>query len=67
MDVAAIHRLLRSQSEQAVASVADKTSLDFPGKSGSVLPFPTPGGFPDPGIELTSLAYSALAGGFFTT
>ena len=59
--------LLRSQSEQAVASVADKTSLDFPGKSGSGLPFPTPGDFPDPGIEPTSLASSALASGFFTT
>ena len=28
------------------------------------LPFPPPGGLPDPGIELVS---SALAGGFFTT
>ena len=31
------------------------------------LPFPTPGDLPDPGIEPTSLASSALAGGFFTT
>ena len=29
----------------------------------SVLPFPFPGDFPDPGIELVSFA---LAGGFFT-
>ena len=33
----------------------------------SGLPFPTPGHLPDPGIELTSLAYAALIGGFFTT
>ena len=31
------------------------------------LPFPSPGYLPDPGIEPTSLASSALAGGFFTT
>ena len=31
------------------------------------LPCPPPGDFPDPGIELTSLTYPALAGGFFTT
>ena len=29
--------------------------------------FPTPGDLPDSGIELTSLASPALAGGFFTT
>ena len=33
----------------------------------SGLPFPTPGDLPDPGIEPTSLASPALAGGFFTT
>ena len=33
----------------------------------SVLPFPSPGDLPDPGIEPTSLASPALAGGFFTT
>ena len=33
----------------------------------SELPFPTPGDLPDPGIEPTSLASPALAGGFFTT
>ena len=33
----------------------------------SGLPFPTPGDLPDPGIEPTSPASSALAGGFFTT
>ena len=33
----------------------------------SGLPFPTPGGLPDLGIEPTSLAFSALAGRFFTT
>ena len=31
------------------------------------LPFPTLGDLPDPGIEPTSLASPALAGGFFTT
>ena len=31
------------------------------------LPFPTPGDLPDPGIKPVSLAFPALAGGFFTT
>ena len=31
------------------------------------LPFPPPGDLPDPGIELTSLTFLALAGRFFTT
>ena len=30
------------------------------------MPFPTPGDFPDRGIELASLASPALAGRFFT-
>ena len=33
----------------------------------SGLPFPSPGGLPDPGIEPVSLASPALAGEFFTT
>ena len=33
----------------------------------SGLPFPTPGELSDPGMEPTSLASPALAGGFFTT
>ena len=33
----------------------------------SGLPFSTPGDLSDPGIEPASLAFSALAGGFFTT
>ena len=33
----------------------------------SGLPCPPPGDLPDPGIEPTSLAYLALAGGFLTT
>ena len=33
----------------------------------SGLPFPTPGDFPNPEIELTSLASPVLACGFFTT
>ena len=35
-------------------------------ESWSQLPFPTPEDLPDPGIELTSLASPALAGGFTT-
>ena len=31
------------------------------------LSFPTPGYLPNPGIEPMSLAFPALAGGFFTT
>ena len=31
------------------------------------LPFPTPGDFPDPGIEPVSLVSPALADRFFTT
>ena len=38
---------------------------NFPGKNtGLDLPFPAPGHFPDPGIELTSLAFPSR---FFTT
>ena len=33
----------------------------------SGLPFPPPVNLPNPGIELTSLASPALAGGFFST
>ena len=33
----------------------------------SVLPFPSPGGLPDPGIKPTSLVSPALAGKFFTS
>ena len=33
----------------------------------SGLPFPPPGDLPDPGIKPESLAFPALAGGFFTT
>ena len=33
----------------------------------SLLPFLSPGDFPDPGIELLSPVSSALADGFFTT
>ena len=32
----------------------------------SVLPFPSSGNLPDPGIEPTSFAYPALASRFFT-
>ena len=33
----------------------------------SVLPWPPPGGLPDPGIKLRSAVFPALAGGFFST
>ena len=33
----------------------------------SGLPFPSPGDLSDPGIEPVSLAFPALAGGFFST
>ena len=33
----------------------------------AILPFPTAGDLPDPGIETESLAFPALAGRFFTT
>ena len=33
----------------------------------SGLPFPSPGDLPNPGIELVSPTYPALAGRFFTT
>ena len=36
-------------------------------ESWSVLPFPTPGDLPNPGIETESLSSPVLAGGFFTT
>ena len=43
-------------------------SMRFPGQEyWSGLPFPPPGDLPDPGIELTTSASPALAGGFFTT
>ena len=43
-------------------------SMEFSGQEyWSALPFPTPGDPPDPRIKLTSLAFPALAGWFFTT
>ena len=39
----------------------------FRQESSSGLPFPPPENLPNPGIELTSLASPALAGGFFST
>ena len=42
--------------------------MEFSGQEyWSGLLFPTPGDLPDPGIEPASLAFPALAGGFFTT
>ena len=43
-------------------------SMGFPRQENwSGLLFPSPGGLPNPGIELESLASPALAGRFFTT
>ena len=43
-------------------------SMGFPRQEyWSVLPFPSSGNLPDPGIEPASFAYPALAGWFFTT
>ena len=43
-------------------------SLEFFGQEFCTgFPFHTPGNLPDPGIEFTFLASSALAGGYFTT
>ena len=43
-------------------------SMGFPRQEYcSGLPFPTAWDLPDPGIELISLEFSALASGFFTT
>ena len=43
-------------------------SMGFPRQEyWSILPFPPPGGFSDPGIKPKSLTSPALAGGFFTT
>ena len=39
---------------------------NFPGKNTGVLPFPTPGNLPHPGIKPTPLASPALARRFFT-
>ena len=51
-----------------IVALQPPLSLGFPRQEyWSGLPFPPPGDLPDPGIKLTSLASTALAGGFFTT
>ena len=43
-------------------------SMGFPRQEYCIgLPFPSPGGLPDPRVKLKSLASPALAGEFFTT
>ena len=43
-------------------------SIGFPRQEyGSVLPFPSPGDLPDPGIKPGSVVCPVLAGEFFTT
>ena len=56
---------LRLHGEQSVRLLCP---WDSPGKSAAKwLPSPPPGGLPDPGMEPTSPAAPALAGGFFIT
>ena len=64
----------RIQSCLTLCNPTDYSPLGYPihgifqGKEDwSVWPFPTPGNFPDPGIEPTSPTSPASAGGFFTT
>ena len=77
MFVAALFMLLLLFSYQSCRTVCDPMdtpwtiasqaplSMGFPrGEYWSGLPFPSPGDFPDPGLEPMS---PALAGGFFTT
>ena len=46
----------------------DPLSVGFPRQEyWNLLPVPTPGDLPDPGIEPMSLASLALVGGYFTT
>ena len=52
----------RTVARQAPLSVGFSRQEHWSG-----LPFPSPGDLPNPGIEHTSLASPALAGGFFTT
>ena len=52
----------RTVARQAPLSVGFSRQEHWSG-----LPFPSPGDLPNPGIEPTSLASPALAGGFFTT
>ena len=69
-----VYVCVRAQSLSCVrlfatpCTVALQAPLEFSRQEDwSVLPLPTPGGLPDPGMEPTSLASLALAGGFFTT
>ena len=49
-------------------ALQDPLSLGFSRQEyWSGLPFPPPGGLPNPGIKPTSLVSPTLAGGFFTT
>ena len=58
----------RVQLFAAPWTVAHQVLLEFSRQEyWSGLPFPAPGYSPDPGIEPTPLAASALAGRFFTT
>ena len=50
----------RSLPGSRIHGVSQATILEW-------LPFPSPGGLPDPGMEPMNLASPALAGRFFTT
>ena len=49
-------------------SLQGSSPWDFPKQEyWSGLPFPPPGDLPNPGMKPVSLAFPALAGGFFTS
>ena len=67
---------MRAKSLQSCPTLCDPMDGSPPGSSvhgfsrqeyWSGLPCPSPGDFPNPGIEPVSLRSPALAGGFFTT
>ena len=67
------HRLNGHELEKAPGDGERRGNLaccspwNFPGKhTGVLLPFPTPGDLPNPGINHMSLVSPALAGRFFT-
>ena len=64
-------QLLSRDDDSAVPwseACQDPLSVGFPRQEyWSLLPVPTPGDLPDPGIEPMSLASLALVGGYFTT
>ena len=70
-----VHRLLFSRAQLCLTLFSSMDCSppgisvhgNFAGKNTGVLPFPPLGDLPDPGIKPSSLASSALAGGFFSS